>query len=101
MEKNMNLLDTLILNSFNPMFMAQDAAGLLNRLAGWIDGLQVGGVKILHSLAIVMLIAAGVAWMAGRQGAQWAKSTLGRVIIGLGVGTLAIDITMSILGTLK
>lgn len=99
--ENMNFLDKLIFSNFDLMFMAQDANGLMNKIAGMFDGLQGGGHKILLSLGALMLIAAGVAWMAGRQGAQWAKATLARVCLGVGLGTLALDIIGSLVSLFK
>lgn len=58
-------------------------------LKSWLDNITTNLKTISYSVFALALIAAGIAWVMGGRGAEFAKSTLMRVILAIMVIALA------------
>lgn len=78
------------------MFLA--ASSIPDRVTKSITSLEAPFSTIGKTLAVLMIIILGIAWISGRQGAAWAKGQLGRVVCGVAVIVLAVDLVAWVTG---
>lgn len=89
MPKGVQLeLSKLVLGADAPQGSGGIAAPF-SRIKSAIDVIASNLKYIFPSVAILMFIVAGIAWMTGRKGGEFAKSLIGKVVIGIGVICLA------------
>lgn len=90
------MLNKLLLEG--QMFLSSDTGRVFSKLVKSVDGLR-GGLKSLGtSIAVLMCIVLGISWMGGRSGAQWAKSELVKVVCGVSIIVLAVDVIGFVIG---
>lgn len=65
------------------------AATVFDNLKSSLNTLQSNLTSLAWPIFITMCILAGIAWVAGGRGAEWAKGTLGKIIIGVFIVSLA------------
>ena len=76
------------MNLLTNMMMLADT-GVFKKIYDFADETKTNITKVAWAVFILAIVIAGVCWVAGGQNAQFAKSTLGRVIIGVALVALA------------
>ncbi len=74
-------------------------ATLWENLKSGLEKITTGVRSISVAAFILAIVIAGVAWIIGGRSAEFAKSTLGRVLIGVAVVSLAVTIVSTLAAT--
>lgn len=77
------------MNSLTNMMMLAADTQVFSRIGSFANKMTTNITKVAWTVFILAIVIAGICWVAGGQTAQFAKSTLGRVIIGIALVALA------------
>lgn len=77
------------MNSLTNMMMLGDDTKVFSRIGSFANKMTTNITRVAWTVFILAIVIAGICWVAGGQTAQFAKSTLGRVIIGIALVALA------------
>lgn len=75
------------------------ATNVFNNIQNGVGGIGKNIQTISWTIFTVAVIVSGVAWVIGGRGAEFAKSTLGRVVVAVGVVALATAIISTLAET--
>lgn len=99
------MLSNLILsshpvNTLNNLLLAGNSAiNVFDRIAKGAAQLGTYAKAASWAIFVLAVVIAGIAWVIGGQGANFAKSTLGRVVVGVGIVSLAVAIITTLSDT--
>lgn len=93
----LGLSATKLLGLTTNKFLAN--ASVWENLKSGLEKITEGVKTVSWTAFILALVVAGVAWIVGGRSAEFAKSTLGRVIIGVAILSLAAAIISTLQST--